>query len=297
MLETALTAKSRGQDVVIGIVDDSTGEKVKQLISEFEKLEPLMLESEHQSFEVLNLNLAISRHPDVILIDHLEENNPVGCRHNKRYQDVLELCHEGIDVYTTVNVQNIESLNDAVVNILGNRENKRIPDSLFDEASQVKLVDIEPIDLIEKNKGSDYKISLDQYTALRALALKKCSDRLLELNRQVHYQTDEHVLVCLSSAPSNQKIIRAAARMAKAFHCPFTALYVKTELTDRLSTEDEKRLQANIYLATQLGASIETVYGDDIAYQIAEFARLSNVTKIVIGRAASTRHLFLGKRV
>ena len=258
-----------------------------------------------------DIDSAIARHPQLILVDELAHTNAEGCRHAKRYQDVEELLNAGIDVYTTVNVQHIESLNDQVASITGVMVRERIPDSVFDNADQVELVDIEPKELIERlQTGNVYRevqakqavanfFTIDNLTALREIALRRCADRVNLITEQARikkngdYHTDEHILVCLSSAPSNAKIIRTAARMANAFHSAFTALFVETPDFPAMSEENKKRLRANMRLAEQLGAKIETVYGDDVPYQIAEFARISGVSKIVIGRSAVTRkHLF-----
>ena len=240
----------------------------------------------------------------------LAHTNAEGSRHAKRYQDIKELRYAGIDVYTTVNVQHIESLNDTVASITGVFVRERIPDSVFDCADQVELVDIEPQDLIDRlQAGNVYKekqakqalqnfFSIDNLTALREIALRRCADRVNRLTESARiknhadYHTDEHILVCLSSSPSNAKIIRTAARMASAFHGMFTALFVETPDFSVMNEENQKRLRANMHLAEQLGATIETVYGEDIPFQIAEFARLSGASKIVIGRSAATKRYF-----
>lgn len=176
-----------------------------------------------------------------------DSTNAEGSRHTKRYQDVQELLNAGINVYTTVNVQHIESLNDTVAAITGIMVRERIPDSVFDQADQVELVDIEPAELLERmSDGNIYRedqakqsavhfFTVENLTALREIALRRCADRvnLLTLTESARiqsrgdYHTDEHILVCLSSSPSNVKIIRTAARMARAFRGNFTALFVE----------------------------------------------------------------------
>lgn len=224
-----------------------------------------------------------------------------------------ELLNAGIDVFTTVNVQHIESLNDMVASITGVTVRERIPDKVFDSADMVELVDIEPRDLINRlSEGKIYKEqqahkALDSFfteenlTALREIALRRCADRVnkfsedARIKNNTDYYTDEHILVCLSSSPSNPKIIRTAARMAKAFNGAFTALFVETPDFPAMSDEDKKRLRDNIHLAEQLGAEIETTYGDNVAYQISEYARLSGISKIVLGRSNSERKSPFGK--
>ena len=246
-------------------------------------------------------------------MDELAHTNASVCRYTKRYQDIEELLNAGIDVYTTVNVQHIESLNDTVASITGVMVHERIPDSVFDNASQVELVDIEPQELIERlQAGKVYNLTqagratenfftAENLTALREIALRRCADRVNLLTEAVRikshsdYHTDEHILVCLSSSPSNPKIIRTASRMANAFKGAFTALFVETPDYQVMPEEDVKRLRSNMRLAEQLGAKIETVYGEDVSYQIAEFARLSGASKIVIGRSSATRKSIFSK--
>jgi two-component system sensor histidine kinase KdpD len=173
---------------------------------------------------------------------------------------------------------------------------------MFDNADQVELVDIEPQELIERlreKNTADSKLTVEQLTALREIAFKHCADRvkrqLDQLQDKKSFHTDEHILACLSSAPSNAKIIRTAARMAKAFNSQFTVLFVETPDFAVATTENKQRLRNNRKLAEQLGANIETVYGDDVPYQIAEFARLSGITKIVLGQSAMARRHFFSK--
>ena len=200
-----------------------------------------------------------------------------------------------------------------VASITGILVRERIPDSTFDQADQVELVDIEPAELLERlASGNVYRedqaqratvnfFTLENLTALREIALRRCADRVNLLTESARvqsrgdYHTDEHILACLSSSPSNAKIIRTAARMARAFRGTFTALYVETPNTAAMSDDDKKRLQDNKRLAQQLGATIETSYGDDVPYQIAEFARLSGISKIVIGRSTIARKNIFSK--
>lgn len=313
MLSAAHAAAARGIDVVAGYVEPHARPQTIALLQGLQQIPNRKLIHNGISLREFDLDAALVRKPKLILIDELAHTNGEGCRHNKRYQDVEELLQAGIDVYTTVNVQHIESLNDLVASITGVLVRERIPDSVFDGADQVELVDIEPKELIDRlNAGNVYKgdqanraianfFTVENLTALREIALRRCADRVNRLSEEVRtkkhgdYYTDEHILVCLSSAPSNMKIIRTAARMAQAFRGSFTALFVETPDFSSMSGEDKKCLQANTRLARQLGAKIETVYGEDIPYQIAEFARLSGVSKIVIGRSTATKRHFLSK--
>lgn len=307
MLQAAHQAKERGVDVVAGYIAPHARPQTAALADGLEQLPVKQIVHGEIMLHEFDLDGALNRKPQLILVDELAHTNAGGSRHAKRYQDVKELLSAGIDVYTTVNVQHIESLNDMVASITGILVRERVPDSVFDEADQVELVDIEPAELLERMAGGNiYKeeqaeraaahfFTVENLTALREIALRRCADRvnLLTENARIQsrgdYHTEEHILVCLSSSPSNAKIIRTAARMARVFKGSFTALFVETPGTAEMDDEDKKRLQENIHLAQQLGAAIETVYGEDVPYQIAEFARLSGISKIVIGRSSAAR--------
>lgn len=307
MLKAAHDARRRGIDVVAGYVEPHERPQTAVLLNGLEQIPNLKIRHGKITLNEFDLDAAIARNPQLILVDELAHTNADGCRHTKRYQDVRELLKAGIDVYTTVNVQHLESLNDTVASITGVMVRERIPDSVFDSANQVELVDIEPTELIERmNSGKVYRgeqaeravenfFTVDNLTALREIALRRCADRMNLLTEDARirnngdYHTDEHVLVCVSSAPSNAKTIRTAARMANAFRSTFTALFVETPEWAFAEAEDKKRLREHIRLAQQMGATVETVYGDDVSIQIAEFARFSGVSKIVIGRSTATQ--------
>ncbi len=235
----------------------------------------------------LDLDQILAEKPDLVVIAQLAHTNPEGFCHRRRYQDIQEILHQGIDVYTTASVSCIESLHDTVAAITGLSTADRIPDSVFDNAHQVTFIDEEP-PLVS---AAPYPLTQAQLTALREIALRRCADRLRLLSDRLSgsFHTGEHILVCLSSSPSNAKIIRTAAKMASAFHSRFTALFVETPYAPAPSPEDRRRLQQHQRLAEELGAAIEMVTGENVAVQIAEFARLSGVTKIVLGRSAAAR--------
>lgn len=314
MLKEAHKTVRNGYDTVVGYVEPHARPATASLLAGLEMLPNKVCSNGNIKLKEFDLDAALKRKPQLILVDELAHTNAPGCRHEKRYQDVEELLAAGIDVYTTVNVQHIESLNDMVASITGIIVRERIPDKMFDDADQVRLVDIEPQELLERLKeGKVYReaqarqatanfFTIENLTALREIALRRCADRVNKLSEAARaksgsdYYTDEHILVCLSSSPSNQKIIRTASRMAKAFHGSFTALFVETPDFSSMSDEDKKRLRSNIHLAEQLGASIETSYGDDVALQIAEFARLGGVSKVVVGRNSANRKSFLSRQ-
>ncbi len=301
MLEAAHRASEQGKDVVVGYIERHTRPDTLALLDGLEQLPNKMVDYKGIWLKEFDLNAALERHPQILLVDELAHSNASGCRHAKRYQDVQELLQAGIDVYTTINVQHLESLNDLVASITQIAVSERIPDSVFDSADQVELVDIEPDDLIvrlqsgkvyqktQANRALNHFFVKENLEALREIALRRTADRLSKNAQKVGNKraakASEHILICLSSAPSNAKVIRTAARMAEAFHSGFVALFVETSETKELKGESLKQLRDNMRLAEQLGAQITTVYGDDPAAQIAEYAKVSGVTKIVLGRS------------
>ncbi len=314
MLQAAHQAKERGIDVVAGYIEPHARPQTMALLDGLEQLPVKQVAYEGMALREFDIDAALKRNPQLILVDELAHTNAESSRHTKRYQDVQELLNTGIDVYTTVNVQHIESLNDTVASITEFLCGTH-PDSTFDQADQVELVDIEPAELLERlASGNVYRedqaqratvnfFTLENLAGVAGSRLRRCADRVNLLTESARvqsrgdYHTDERILACLSSSPSNAKIIRTAARMARAFRGTFTALYVETPNTAAMSDDDKKeeRLQDNKRLAQQLGAAIETSYGDDVPYQIVEFARLSGISKIVIGRSTIARKNIFSK--
>lgn len=303
MLEAARRVKASGVDVVAGYIEPHTRPETMALLDGLEQIPPRTISYEGIKLREFDLDGALRRRPRLLLVDELAHTNAPGCRHAKRYQDVQELLRAGINVYTNVNVQHLESLNDVVASITGITVAERIPDSVFDSADQVEVMDLEPDDLLERLRaGKIYRTAQaaqamghfftdKNLAALREIALRRTADRLERSGAGdgSRVKTGEHILICLSGAPSNAKVIRTAARMAEAFHGAFTALFVETPAFSSQSEEERGRLRANLRLAEELGARITTVYGDDPAIQIAEYARVSGISKIVLGRSPGRR--------
>ena len=248
MLEAARELQRSHIDVVAGYVEPHARPETAALLNGIEQIPFLMVDYKGVKIREFDLDAALRRRPKVLLVDELAHTNAPGCRHPKRYQDIEELLEHGINVYTTVNIQHLESLNDNIASITTIQMKERIPDSIFDKAEQVKLVDIEPEDLIQRMKeGKIYQdmqaqralqnfFTRDKLVALRELALRRMADRVNHLAEEEkkhlgsrEFSTGEHVLTCISPAPSNAKVIRSAARLAFAFHAAFTALYVEDE--------------------------------------------------------------------
>lgn len=307
MLEAAHLAKIEGLDVVVGYVEPHARPETQALLEGLECLPTLQINYQELVLSEFDIDGAIARHPRLILVDEMAHSNARGCRHEKRYQDIQELLRHGIDVYTTVNVQHVESLNDVVESITGIEVRERVPDNVFNSADQVELVDIEPQVLLERlGKGKIYRDAQAQKAmhnffvkgnleALREIALRRTADivnKAVERHKMLRpkeaaFFTSENILVCLSSSPSNPKVIRTAARMADALHGTLTALFVETPGTSHMSEENRRRLTKNIKLAEQLGAKLVKVEGDDVPVQVAEFAKTGGISQIVIGRSGT----------
>lgn len=259
MLKAAHSVKRHGIDVVAGYIEPHARPQTSALVNGLECLPNLVSEYNGITLSEFNLDAALARHPQLILVDELAHTNAPVCRHTKRYQDIE-------------------------------------PQELIERLQSGKVYNPTQAD-----RATENFFTIENLTALCEIALRRCADRVNLLTETVRtkshsdYHTDEHILVCLSSSPSNAKIIRTAARMANAFKGAFTALFVETPDYQVMSEEDVKRLRSNMYLAEQLDAKIETVYGEDVSYQIAEFARLSGVSKIVIGRSSATRKSIFSK--
>lgn len=295
MLNTAQQKSVEGVDVVIGYIENHDRPDTQNLTYGLEKIPTKEVIYKGHHFFEFDLDQALERHPQLILVDELAHTNAPTSRHKKRYSDIEELLRAGIDVYTTVNVQHIESLHDVVESITKVKVNERIPDYIFNDADDVKLVDVDINDLIDRLKqGKIYnKIQArralenffikDNLIALREIAMRKCADRInlyaKDENRQF---LKENILVCLGTSPTNQKVIRTASKMAQAFHGEFTALYVDSKELDYKALE---QLKKNISLAKELQANIVSTYGDDIAYQISQYAKTAGVSKLVLGRS------------
>lgn len=316
MLDAAHELLNEGVDIVSGYIEPHARPETSKREEGLEKVPPLLVPYKGIDLRELDLDAVLRRKPQLVLVDELAHTNAAGMRHRKRYEDIEEILDAGIDVYTTVNIQHLESLNDIVGSITGIHVRERVPDKIFDSADQVKLVDIEPDILIERLKeGKIYKavqaeralqnfFAKDKLIALREIALRRMADKVNRLAVLEHIQNEsgengeyyqgEHVMTCISAAPSCRKVIRSASRMAYAFHAKFTALYVETTALQNAEPAVKKARDENIHLAEALGAKVVTVFGDDVAFQIAEYARVSSVTKLVLGR--TNHRILLGQK-
>ncbi|WP_411329689.1 ATP-binding protein [Desulfovibrio desulfuricans] len=310
MLRAAHAAQEQGHSIVVGYVEPHPRPETAALLPGLEAVPPLRIEHRGITLNELDVDAVLARKPGIALVDELAHSNTQGCRNLKRFQDVEELLQAGISVWTTVNVQHLESLNDVVAAMTGVVVRERIPDSVFDGADQVELVDLEPDELVSRlREGKIYAEAQAQRAlghfflpanliALREIALRRMADRVnrrasaAARGQEAGRQIKEHILICLSGAPSNARVIRTAARMVEAFRADFTALFVQNTAPRRSDAKSRDTLRSNLKLAEDLGAVIVTLHGEDVPAQIAEYARMSGVSKIVVGRSPAGGWLF-----
>ena len=311
MLQSARSKAREGADVVVGVVETHGRRETEALLTNLPTVPRKHLEYKGQSLEEMDLDGLIARHPQIALVDELAHTNAPGSRHPKRYLDVLELLNQGIDVYSTLNIQHVESLNDVVAQITGVRVRETVPDSILDRADAVEVVDLTPDDLIQRLKDGKIYIprqaerALENYfspgnlTALRELALRRTADRVddqLLTHMQSHaisgpWPAGDRILVCVNEDPRSAGLVRYAKRVADRLHAPFTALSIETPRTLRLSTEERDRIADTLRLGEALGGELVTIPGSArrIADDILTFARANNVTQIVIGKSTRSR--------
>jgi two-component system, OmpR family, sensor histidine kinase KdpD len=311
MLQQARARKQDGYDVVVGVVETHGRKETEVLLDGLEVVPRKRLEYRGQWLEEMDLDAMIARHPQIALVDELAHTNAPGSRHPKRYLDVEELLSQGIDVYTTVNIQHIESLNDVVAQITHVRVRETVPDSVFDRADAIELVDLTPDDLIERLKEGkvyvpqqaeralEHFFSPANLTALRELALRRTAERvdeqlLTEMQARAipgPWAAGERVLVCISEDPRAAGLVRYAKRLADRLHGPWTALYVESRRGLQLTEEERDRIADTLRLAEALGGEAVTIPSADrrIADDVIGYAQTNNVTQIVIGKSTRTR--------
>ena len=311
MLQQARARKQDGYDIIVGVVETHGRKETQALLQDLEIVPRRRLEYKGQSLEEMDLDAIIARRPQIVLVDELAHTNVPGTRHPKRYLDVEELLSRGINVYTTVNIQHIESLNDVVAQITHVRVRETVPDRVFDRADAIELVDLTPDDLIQRlEEGKVYvpkqaERALEHYfspgnlTALRELALRRTADRVDEqllTHMQAHaipgpWAAGERVLVCVSEDPRAAGLVRYAKRLSDRLHASFTALCVETRRSLQLTEEERDRIADTLRLAEALGGEGITIPGGDrsIADDVVGFAKANNVTQIIVGKSSRSR--------
>src|SRR5499433_3444783 len=311
MLQTARARKKDGYDIIIGVVETHGRKETEALLDGLEIVPRRRVEYKGQWLDEMDLDAIIARRPQVVLVDELAHTNAPGSRHPKRYLDVEELLSRGIDVYTTVNIQHIESLNDVIAQITHVRVRETIPDAIFDRADAVELVDLTPDDLIDRLKEGKVYVprqaeralthffSPANLTALRELALRRTAERvdeqlLTEMQARAiegPWAAGERILVCISEDPRAAGLVRYAKRLADRLHGPWTALYVESRRALQLSEEQRDRVADTLRLAESLGGEGVTIpsAAGRIADDVIGYAQSNNVTQIVIGKSTRSR--------
>jgi two-component system sensor histidine kinase KdpD len=311
MLQAARAKLKEGVDAVIGVVETHGRKETQALLEGIEVIPRRRLEYKGQSLDEMDLDAIVARRPKLVLVDELAHTNAPGSRHPKRYLDVEELIRLGVDVYTTVNIQHIESLNDVVAQITHVRVRETVPDSVFDRADAIELVDLTPDDLIQRLKEGKVYVpkqaerALEHYfspgnlTALRELALRRTAERVDEqllTHMQAHaiqgpWAAGERILVCISEDPRAAGLVRYAKRLADRLHAPFTALCIETSRSQQLTEEERDRIADTLRLAERLGGEAITIPAASrrVADDVVGYARANNVTQIVIGKSSRTR--------
>ncbi len=307
MLTAARARLQEGVDVVVGVVETHGRKETEALLDGMEVIPRQRVEYKGRALEEMDLDALLARRPQLALVDELAHTNAPGSRHPKRYMDVEELITAGIDVYTTLNVQHIESLNDVVARITRIRVRETVPDSILDKADNIELIDLTPDDLIQRLKDGKvylphqaerairHYFSPGNLTALRELALRRTAQRVDEQMvsyMQAHaipgpWAAGQRVLACVGGDPSSVDVVRYAKRMADSLKAPWTAVHVETGRNLSMSESERDRIAEALRLAQRLGGETVTLPGQDVADTIADYARANNVTIIIVQPAHS----------
>jgi len=305
MLEMARRQAADDVDVIVGYVEPHARPETMALLEGLEALPVRTITYRGTKLTEFDLDAALARKPALMIVDELAHTNAPGSRHVKRWQDVMELLEAGIDVYTTLNVQHIETLNDIVAQFSGVRVRETVPDTIFDQADEVELVDLPPDELLQRlaegkvyiaERASAAMRSFFQkgnLVALRELALRRTAERVNIQAEAYRHQgailpTAERLLVCVGPSPFSARLVRSAARTAGSLRCPWLAASFE-EPGARMSQEAQDRLWANLRMAGLLGAETVTLTGQNMAQEILAYARARNVTQIIVGKPAQPR--------
>lgn len=302
MLETAQQLIKEGIDVVIGTIDTHGRKETAALMENIPIIPKKIIQYKETEFEEMDLDGILARKPQIVLVDELAHSNIPGSRHPKRWQDVMDILEAGIDVYTTLNVQHLESLQQSVESVTGLRVRETVPDSIFERAYEIELVDISPTKLLKRLKegkvylGSHPQMAAEHFfkeerlTALREIALRYVAEKVdhdlqsfvTTTESSKTYAVSDRLMVAVSPSPHSEYLIRAAKRIAYMRNIPWTALYIDSGKI--LSSDEQKRLAKNLTLARDLGAEVVTTTHPNIASAIKLAIKEYQITQLVIGR-------------
>ena len=309
MLEAAGIAARDGLKVVVGVAETHGRSETAALLADLEILPRRAVDYRGVRLEELDLEAALARKPAVLLVDELAHTNAPGSRHAKRWQDVLDLLHAGIEVWTTLNVQHVESLGDVVQQITGVKVRETVPDAVLERADEIVLVDLPPDQLLERLaegkvyiagqavRAAKHFFQRGNLLALRELALRRTAERVdadvLRYRREhgieAPWPTRERIAVCVGPSPASERLIRATKRMAESLHAEWTAAHVEVIGAAPLGERDSERLEAHMRLAESLGGEVVRVRSNNVAEALLEYARAHNVTQIVAGKPTHSR--------
>jgi two-component system, OmpR family, sensor histidine kinase KdpD len=305
MLLTAQAKRREGVDVVVGVVETHGRKETEALLADLEILPRRMFPYRGRSLSEMDIDAVLGRRPRLVLVDELAHTNAPGSRHPKRYMDVEEILAAGIDVYTTLNIQHVESLNDVVARITRVRVRETVPDSIIDRADDVELIDLTPDDLLTRlHEGKVYVAdqaarAVQNYfqpgnlTALRELALRRTAQRVdaqMVDYMRLHaiegpWPAGDRVLVCIDGELGNAALVRQARRMADRLRAPWAAIHVETSRHLRIDEAERDRVAEALRLATRLGGEAVTLPGQHVADTIIEYAHANNFTHIIVRRS------------
>ncbi|MBV1775188.1 DUF4118 domain-containing protein [Burkholderiaceae bacterium DAT-1] len=308
MLSAAHAMKAQGLDVVVGIVETHGRSETARMVEGLELLPRKAVDYRGRTLTEFDLDAAIARHPQLILVDELAHTNVEGSRHPKRWQDVEELLSSGIDVYTSLNVQHLESLNDVVGQITQIRVHETLPDFVFDRADEVTLVDLPAEELLQRLKEGKVYLSEQaeraakhffrkgNLIALRELALRRTADRVdaqmreYRADQSIHrvWQAKERLLVCVGPGNS-ERLVRAGARLAANLRADWIVVYVETPKLQKLPPSHRQQILDSLNLGRELGAETQSLAGADAASSLISYARSRNVSKVVLAPSSRSR--------
>jgi two-component system, OmpR family, sensor histidine kinase KdpD len=302
MLQTAHSEKLKGSDIIIGLVETHNRKDTADLAKDFELIPRREYKYKSTSVNEMDLDAIIARKPEIVLVDELAHTNAPGSRHAKRYQDVLEILENGINVYTTVNVQHLESRSETVAQITGIVVRETLPDQIFENAEEIELVDLSPDELLQRfSEGKVYtqersKEAIENFfrkgniTALREMALRIVADRV---DKQLHdymqlkrirgpWKSGLHLLVAIDYRQQSTRLLRWAKNLSYSMGANIQAVYVET--MHKLTEKERVQLDKNISLARQLGISFRIITNYDVVKAIVDFAQKENITHIIVGK-------------
>jgi two-component system sensor histidine kinase KdpD len=316
MLEAAHQRQAEGVDVIVGYVETHGRLETEAMLVGLEQIPPRAIEYRQVALKEMDLDAILVRRPQLVLVDELAHANAPGAIHPKRYQDIQHLLSAGIDVYTTLNIQHLESVSDVVNQVTGVEVRERVPDSVIDSSTEIELIDLPPDELLQRLRDGKVYIppqaqrALQKFfrtgnlTALRELTMRRAAQRV-DNQVRAYMQTrsipgpwpvNERLLVCISYSPFGERLVRAARRLADELGAEWQAVYIETPGHNRLSQEEKDQLGRTLQMVEEMGGKSLTLLGDSVAAEVLDYARRHNFTKLIVGRPLHSRWAELLRR-